>query len=134
MVRAGHALLVDADLIAPVPLHRRRLFSRRYNQSALLAAGVARASGLPHVPDLLIRHRHTPPQGRMSRTARERNLAGAVAIGAQWAERLREQRVLLVDDVMTTGVTADLSARVLRRAGARAVDVLVLARVVRTES
>jgi ComF family protein len=134
MARAGRELLSEANLIAPVPLHPRRLFKRRYNQSALLAAALARASGAPYAPDLLIRRRHTPPQGRLSRAARRRNIAGAIAVASPWLGRVPGQRVLLVDDVMTTGVTADICARSLLRAGAAAADVLVLARVVRTES
>ena len=133
MARAGRELLGEAEFVAPVPLHPQRLFQRRYNQAGLLAHALARSSGVPYAPDLLMRRRHTPPQGRLSRAARQRNLAGAFAVMPRWSDRLTGRRVLLVDDVMTTGATAEATARVLLRAGATAVDVLVLARAVRSD-
>ena len=131
LARAGAELAAEADLIAPVPLHWMRLFGRRFNQAALLAQALGRETGLPVVPDLLLRRRHTPSQGRLSPTQRRRNVAGAFAVKAVRGPLLRDRRVLLVDDVLTTGATASACARTLRRGGARAVDVLVLARVVR---
>ncbi|MCP4329171.1 MAG: ComF family protein [Alphaproteobacteria bacterium] len=129
MARSGAALIADADIIAPVPLHRRRLFSRRFNQAALLARYLApRAPGLV-VPDLLIRHRATPSQVRMNASARRRNVKGAFAMRP--GNQIDGKRVLLVDDVYTTGATVAECARVLVRAAAKAVDVLTLARVVR---
>jgi ComF family protein len=108
-----------------------RLFARRFNQAALLAQALGRETGLRVVPDLLLRRRHTPSQGRLSVTQRRQNVAGAFAVKDSRAALLRDRRVLLVDDVLTTGATAAACARALRRGGARAVDVLVLARVVR---
>lgn len=131
MARAGHELLVDAHLIAPVPLHRWRLLARRYNQSALLANQLGRLSQVPVVPDLLQRRRNTPSQGHLSRAGRSRNVAGAFAVHPRHAARVRGRAVVLVDDVLTTGATVAACARVLKRAGARQVDVLTLARVVR---
>lgn len=131
MARAGAALLAEAEVIAPVPLHRLRLFSRRYNQAALLAHGLSRASGVGIVPDLLVRKKHTRPQGRLSRSQRALNIQGAFAVKAGRKADLKGRRVLLIDDVLTTGVTAAACAKALRRAGAGAVDVLTLARVVR---
>ncbi len=131
LARAGAELTAEADLIAPVPLHWLRLFARRFNQAALLAQALGRETGLPVVPDLLLRRRHTPSQGRLSADQRRRNVAGAFAVRGARAPRLAGRRVLLVDDVLTTGATAAACARTLRRAGASAVDVLVLARVVR---
>ncbi len=133
LARAGAALLADADLIAPVPLHRWRLLIRRYNQSALLAKAVAGAAKGRLAVDLLRRRRHTPQQGRLSPPARRRNVQGAFALRPRWAEALRGKRVLLVDDVLTTGATVEECARVLRRHGAAGVDVLTLARVVRAQ-
>jgi ComF family protein len=121
-------------VIAPVPLHRIRLFKRRYNQSALLAAALARASGLPLVPDLLLRRRNTPSQGRLSISQRWKNVTGAFAVNPARRADLKGARVLLIDDVMTTGATIEICSRTLRRGGAQAVDVLVLARVVRTQA
>jgi ComF family protein len=131
MARAGDALLADADLIAPVPLHWLRLFMRRYNQAALLASALAPLAGKPAVNDLLQRRRRTPLQGG-GVLARQRNVAGAFAVDPRRRARLQDKRVLLVDDVLTTGATVSACASVLLRAGARAVDVLTLARVVRT--
>lgn len=131
MARAGAGLLADCDLIAPVPLHRWRLLWRRYNQSALLALALGRIAGRPVVVDLLARRRHTPSQGRLDRARRRANVAGAFAVRRAHAATLGGRRVLLVDDVMTTGATVEECARVLKRAGAGAVDVLTLARVVR---
>jgi ComF family protein len=131
LARAGMPLCGRADLIAPVPLHRWRLLARRYNQAALLAGALARAADKPLAVDLLQRRRHTPSQARLSPVARRRNVRAAFALRRQWTERVRDRRVLLVDDVFTTGATVEECARVLRRAGASGVDVVTLARVVR---
>jgi len=131
LARAGRDLLADAGLIAPVPLHWSRLFTRRYNQSALLAKALGRVSGVSVTQDLLIRRRRTPPQGRMSPSARKRNVRGAFAIRKSKASLIEGKRVLLIDDVLTTGATVSASARALIAAGAEAVDVLTLARVIR---
>lgn len=131
--RAGAELIDAAEAVLPVPLHRWRLFSRRYNQSALLAQALGRASGLPVLPDALRRTRNTPSQGRLSIAARQRNVAGAFAVDPRARARLEGRRVLLVDDVLTTGATVEACARSLKRAGAAGVDVLTLARVVRPQ-
>ena len=131
MARAGATLLEDADLIAPVPLHWLRLFTRRYNQVALLAAELGRLARKPAVNDLLLRRRRTPSQGGLGALARHRNVAGAFAVDPRRRPRLEDKRVLLVDDVLTTGATVSACASALLRAGAGAVDVLTLARVVR---
>lgn len=130
--RAGADLLADADVLVPVPLHRRRLISRRYNQAALMAQALGRTSGLPVVVDALRRIRATPSQGRMNRSQRERNVAGAFAVRDSRRESIRDTRILLVDDVMTTGATLTACIRPLLHAGAANVDVLTLARVTRT--
>jgi len=131
MARAGRDLVQVADIVAPVPLHWRRFWRRRYNQSALLAWALGRQTGLKVVPDLLERVRATPSQGGLGRLARARNVQGAFRLQARMAARVRGARVLLVDDVYTTGATAEACARTLLRAGAAAVDVLTLARVLR---
>jgi ComF family protein len=126
MRRAGVELVADADLLVPVPLHWTRLFRRRYNQSALLAYAIDRAKV---APDLLVRRRRTASQGHLGRGARSRNVAHAFALrpGAV----VEGKRIVLIDDVMTTGATVGECARVLRRAGAARVDVLTLARATR---
>jgi ComF family protein len=128
---AGAELLEEADILVPVPLHWRRLLARRYNQAALLSQGLARRSGLPCVPDLLQRRRATASQGRKSRSQRQRNVAGAFRVNPKRASAIQGRRVLLIDDVFTTGATLEACTRTLLRAGAGGVDVLVLARVVR---
>lgn len=130
MAPAAAALLQEAELILPVPLHRRRLWRRRYNQSALLAAALGRLAGRRVAMQLLLRRRATASQGGRSRSGRQRNVAGAFAVPPAAAARLEGRRVLLVDDVFTTGATVAEAARALRRAGAAAVDVAAFARVV----
>ncbi|MEQ1888607.1 MAG: ComF family protein [Alphaproteobacteria bacterium] len=132
MARAGADLLLDAGVIVPVPLHRKRLFRRRYNQSAVLALALARLGGAAVSVDALVRTRHTPSMGGLSRDARLRNLRGAIAVRPGREAILSGRKVLLIDDVLTTGATARACARALRRAGALQVDVLSLARVVRS--
>ncbi|MEE8187831.1 MAG: ComF family protein [Kiloniellales bacterium] len=132
LARAGAELLAEADMVAPVPLHWRRLFGRRYNQAALLARALEGQCEAPVVPDLLLRRRATRSQARLSPEARRRNVAGAFAVNPARAALIDGRRVLLVDDVLTTGATVSACARTLKRAGAAAVDVLVLARVVRS--
>ena len=131
MARAGAELLEEADLVVPVPLHRWRLLRRRYNQSALLALAVSRSSGVAAVPDLIRRVRATASQGGLSAGQRRRNVAGAFRVAPRLVDRVAGRRVVLVDDVHTTGATLVACTGALRRAGATDVDVLTLARVVR---
>ncbi|MBV8166898.1 MAG: ComF family protein [Alphaproteobacteria bacterium] len=133
LVRAGADLAAEADLIVPVPLHRWRLLLRRYNQAGLLAQALGRTVQRPVVPDALVRRRRTPTQGGLGRTGRRRNVAGAFAVRPGRVALVEGRRVLLIDDVHTTGATLGECARVLRRAGASAVDVLTLVRVTLAE-
>ncbi|MBS7541093.1 ComF family protein [Ancylobacter lacus] len=130
MAGAGAELLAGADALVPVPLHARRLWRRRFNQSALLAQGIARESGVPVRTGWLERRRATAPQVGLERGPRAANVAGAFAVPAPMAAELRGRRLVLVDDVLTTGATLDACTKALLRAGAGAVDVLVFARVV----
>jgi predicted amidophosphoribosyltransferase len=133
MLRAGPGLVADAALIAPVPLHWTRLVARRSNQSAELARWIARLAGREAAlaPDLLRRTRRTPSQEGRTRAGRLQNVAGAFAVNGRWIGRVHGARVLLVDDVLTTGATLSACAAVLRAAGASGVDALALARVAR---
>ncbi len=127
--RAASELLDGADLVAPVPMHRTRLFRRRYNQAAEIARPLAALAGVAYAPDLLRRKRDTGGQGGRSRRGRREAVRGAFHVRPQDAPRLTGRRVLLVDDVLTTGATAEACARTLKAAGASAVDVAVVARV-----
>jgi ComF family protein len=129
MHRAGGDVLDGADLLVPVPLHWTRLFARQYNQAAMLAHAIHASGGPPVAPDWLIRRRRTPSQGRLGPLARARNVRGAFALRA--SRTVRGKRLVIVDDVLTTGATAEECARVLRREGAAFVGVLTLARAVR---
>lgn len=130
--RSGRSLLAASEMVVPVPLHRLRLWNRRYNQSAELARGLARLAGIPSEPLVLHRLRATPSQGTMpSAQARRRNVRGAFAVPKTYRRTVEDKRVLLVDDVLTTGATVNACARALKRAGAASVFVLALARVVR---
>jgi len=131
MVQAGAEILRDADLIVPVPLHWTRLLARRFNQSALLALRIGRETGIEVLPDGLVRRRRTASQGHLTPTQRADNVRSAFRPHPRRGARLAGRRVVLVDDVLTTGATVSACARVLRRTGAASVDVLTLARVVR---
>mgnify|MGYP001806192418 CR=1 FL=1 len=126
MARAGAELLAECDLIVPVPLHRWRLLARRYNQAALLALAVGRDSGRPVCPDGLRRVRRTPPQGHFGRAERAGNVKGAFALAPHL--EVTGRRIVLVDDVLTSGATAGECARLLGHHGAVRVDVLTLGR------
>lgn len=132
MALAGRDLIAEADIILPVPLHWRRLFLRRYNQSALLAQKLAERHDKAFSSRILQRQRATPTQGRLSGAARRRNVAGAFRIKPSEQPQIEGRRVLLIDDVYTTGATVDACVSCLLRGGAAAVDVLTLARVVRS--
>lgn len=128
MARAGADILADADCLAPVPLHPLRLWRRRFNQAAMLAREVSRATGLPHDPVALRRVKATASQVGLSRTQRAENVQGAFRAADGAAAKGR--KFVLVDDVLTSGATANAASRALLRAGATRVDVLVFARVV----
>lgn len=129
MTRAAAELLARADALVPVPLHRRRLFRRKYNQAAVLAHAVGRLAGRPVFPDGLIRIRRTAPLDDKSPEERDREVAGSIAVRLSRLGQITGRTVLLIDDVMTSGATANACADALLQAGAVAVDVLVAARV-----
>ena len=129
MGRAGRVLLADADFIIPVPLHRWRLWWRRFNQSAYLAQHLAAAAGKPYRPDLLARVRATRSQVGLDHAARRKNVRRAFRLAAEAAGEVAGRRMLLIDDVMTTGATAGACAEALKAAGAAKVNVLTFALV-----
>ena len=130
MTRAGRELLADADALVPVPLHWRRLWTRRFNQSAALAEHISRASGVAVAHAALTRVKATAQQVGLSRRERATNVAGAFKVPAGARPEVAGRRLILIDDVLTSGSTSDACARALLRAGAAQVDVLVFARVV----
>jgi ComF family protein len=131
LARAGAEILAEADMIVPVPLHHRRLFTRRYNQSAVLASALGKITGRKVAVDALVRVRPTPTQGGLDRSARAANVRGAIA--ARRPIRIGGRRIVVIDDVLTTGATVGVCANALLRAGAVSVDILTLARVTREE-
>jgi ComF family protein len=130
MARAGEELLAEADVLVPVPLHWRRGWSRRYNQSGALARVIERQSGVPVASDVLRRIRPTAQQIGLNRSQRASNVQGAFKAAADRTAAIHGRSVVLVDDVLTSGATVDACARALLRARAAQVDVLVFARVV----
>jgi ComF family protein len=132
MARAGQVLLADADLLVPVPLHWRRGFARRYNQSGALARAIGEQSGVAVAVDALRRIRPTAHQIGLSRAERASNVQGAFKVPPEQRSEVQGRRLVLVDDVLTSGATVDACARALLRAKAASVDVLVFARVVDT--
>ena len=132
--RTARELIDEADAIAPVPLHSLRLLRRRYNQAAEIARPLSAMTGTPYLPDVLVRRRATATQAGKSGTGRRRNVAAAFAVPPARAQQVAGKRVLLVDDVLTTGATAEGCARALKSAGAACVHLAVVARVQEIET
>lgn len=131
LARTAQPMLSPATLIAPVPLHWTRLISRRFNQSALLSQALSHETGLPYAVDLLIRHRRTQSLKGLDRTARHALLDGAIRLNPRRIGMIKGARVLLVDDVMTSGATFSVATQACHAAGAGDVCVLALARAVK---
>ena len=129
IARSAGDLIADADALIPVPLHRLRLLSRRYNQAAEVARRLSTRMGVAYFPDALVRVRATRSQGGQSAAGRRRNVAGAFRVATGWRRRVEGRRFVLIDDVLTTGATLEGCARALKAAGASGVDVAVIARV-----
>ena len=130
MARAGEDLIAQADALVPVPLYWRRLWGRRFNQAAALAGVAAATQGRPVLTGALRRVRSTAQQIGLTRNERAINVQGAFAVTPEGRAEIYDKRIVLVDDVLTSGATIDACARTLLRGGARSVDVLVFARVV----
>jgi len=133
LARSGAGLLERAELIVPVPLHWTRLAARRFNQAALLALALGRMTGRAVEPRTLERRRQTESQGHLGRLARFRNVKGSIGVADRFKPAVANRRILLIDDVITTGATVESCAKALISAGARGVDVLALAKVLRAD-
>lgn len=133
MMRAGAEMLEQSDIIVPVPLHARRLWRRRFNQSAVLAQHLAKRAGKACLPDGLIRLRHTVPQKGLSRSHRTDNVKNAFAVNGRYLSMIKGGNALLIDDVFTSGATLNECAKTLKKHGAAKVSVLTIARVTREE-
>ena len=125
--------LSSPDIVIPVPLSRKRLFARRYNQSALVAKELAKRLNITYDPQLLLRTKHTKPQTGLTRPQRQENVAGAFRVAMPHGEIITNKSILMIDDVMTTGATIEACTKTLKKAGAGQVHVLTLARVVHTQ-
>jgi ComF family protein len=132
MARAGHELLDEADMLVPVPLHWKRGWSRRYNQSGALARVIEQQTGVKVISEALRRVRPTQQQIGLSRSERASNVQGAFKVAIPRQSEIAGRRVVLIDDVLTSGATVDACARALLRAKVASIDVLVFARVVNT--
>jgi predicted amidophosphoribosyltransferase len=133
LARAAAPLMQPDMIVAPIPLHLRRLLKRRYNQAALISSRVARAQGAAHLPDLLLRRRHTAGQDHRGVGDRFANIAGAIAVNPRRVAAVQGRPVLLVDDVMASGATMAAATEALLAAGSGPVSVAVLARAVKDD-
>ncbi|MGH1455629.1 MAG: ComF family protein [Alphaproteobacteria bacterium] len=129
--RAGSDMLAQADFLIPVPLHRARLLSRRYNQAGVIADALSKDTGVRHLPLSLKRVRATPSQGHLKTDERIQNVRKAFAVRKQYESDLIGKNIVLIDDVYTTGATVNECTKVLKKAGVSRVDILTLARVVK---
>jgi ComF family protein len=129
MLLAGSELIEESDLILPIPLYRWRIWARRFNQSSLIANRLAARCNKPSDNNLLIRHKKTRQQVGLNENQRKKNLSGAFSIAEKTANQVEHKIILLIDDVITTGSTANAAAAVLKRAGAAKVNLLTLASV-----
>ncbi len=121
--------IADFDLIAAVPLHRKRLQKRKFNQAVLLAQNLAKlAPTLKFFPDLLIRTKNTKPQIQLKKKERENNVKNIFALNAKYKELIKNKKILLVDDVTTTGATLENCAKVLKKCGSKKVVALTIAK------
>lgn len=133
LARAAAPLIAPDTIVAPIPLYLRRLLKRRYNQAALISCRVARAHGVLHGADLLVRRRHTPGQDHGSLSDRFANVAGALAVNPRRLATIAGRPVLLIDDVMASGATMAAATDALLAAGSGPVSVAVLARAVKDD-
>lgn len=129
MARAGRQLIEDNPIVIPVPLYKTRLLTRRFNQSAEIARTICKDKNLEYLPQALKRIRKTKQQVGLTRQERAKNVSGVFIVPPEYGAELKGKKVLLIDDVLTTGATVSSAAKALKRAGVASVDVLTFARV-----
>ncbi len=128
MFKQAKEILPDIDFIAPIPLHKFRIIQRKYNQSALLAKNIAASGGKKMLLDLLIRTKNNKPQASLNQKMRKQNVAGIFKVKEKYLSEIKGKNILLVDDVITTGATAESCCKVLKKSGAEKIYVLTLAK------
>ncbi len=131
LYQAGHELLQQADYIAPIPLYWSRLVYRGYNQAAILSHKLSKKAKIVHAPDLLERKKRTPSQGNLTAKERDKNVSNAFKLNKKYHQLIHDKYILLIDDVLTSGATVRACAKVLKKSGAKQIDVLTLARVIK---
>ncbi len=131
LIRAAGDFLEQADYLVPVPLHRWRLLSRRYNQAAVISAALSKKCGVEELPMALKRVRATVSQGHLGMQQRTKNVMHAFDVSSAYSKQLSGKSIILIDDVYTSGATINECAKVLKNSGACTVNVLTLARVIR---
>jgi ComF family protein len=130
MYKQAKEILPDIDFIAPVPLHKLRMISRKFNQSALLAAYISKLSGIETIPDLLFRIKNTGQQTRLNKKSRSQNIAQAFILNEKYRQKISAKNILLIDDVITSGATINACCRILNKSGADKIYVISLAKTI----
>jgi len=133
MLQASQDIIDNIDIFIPVPIHKKRLMERKYNQSQLLAEEMANKTGKKCIPDFLCKTKHTMPQARLERDQRLKNLSNKFAINQKYLNMLKQYRSMsfaIIDDVVTTGSTVSECTKTLNKAGIRNVYVIGFAKTV----
>ena len=130
MLNQAREILPDVDFIAPIPLHKLRIIKRKYNQAALLAKNIATLNDKKLILDLLVRTKNNKPQASLSQKMRQKNVAGIFKIKEKYLAKIKGKNILLIDDVITTGATAESCAKELKKASVNKVYVLTLAKTI----
>lgn len=131
LYQAGYDLFPQAEYLVPIPLHWSRLVYRGYNQAALLSQKLSKKTKIPHLPDLLERIRRTPSQGELTSKEREKNVSNAFKLNKKYEQLIHDKHILLIDDVFTSGATVQACTKILKKSGAKQIDILTLAKVIK---
>ena len=131
MYRVGESALKNSDLIIPVPIHFLKRLKRKYNQTEILANHLSKLSNTEYEPRILRKSKRTKSQEGLSRKQREENIKNSFSINEKFASKLKNKKIALIDDVLTTGSTVNECTRILKKSGAKSVTVITVARVTR---